>query len=623
MHVDPRTATPCRTIAFSPRGDVLAEANYLGFVTVRDAQSGELRSRLLAQTALVETLRFEERTGLLLLVGAGFEGGRDCGVVKVIDPTTGRRAHELRGHADDATDVIELPGERRRVVSVGLDRRVLVHDVADPTKTWAWSDYEDYLNTCVARPGHPGQLAVAGDSPYTYVLDADRRAVVAKLDSPGDTNGLLWSADGRYILVADDFGRVLYFDGDSGWRLAGEGRVGGAAKRMVVDPAAPDRALVACYDGRVWSLGRTPGAREPGVVIDRRRGAWGINVAATATRLAVPSFFDRAFLIARDAHGMPAGDVGPSPAPTYGCNWVCAHPSRPEIAVTHDDGCIRVRDAASGALLRVIGPDTGSLYMGGAFHPTLPLLATVDFYGEVVVYEYDTGRVLWRREMGFGPGISVDFSPCGRWLAAGGYSWEGRLMTLGADGLPTSVDALDAGGRGVLKCVAFAGPDRLLVASGDGALVVHERGASGRFVVARSIRGAPPMELSNGVAASPDGRVAYVVSRDQTLRAFDLETGAALGVGVAHVRGAKVVHVSPDGRWIATGAYDRTVLLWSAAELGVCLPPIRLANSGVCGVRFGHGRLFTCSFDGVVSAVDPADGRMLWHRTSADAAEGR
>jgi WD40 repeat protein len=300
---------------------------------------------------------------------------------------------------------------------------------------------------------------------------------------------------------------------------------------------------------------------------------------------------------------------------------VSVHPSRDEIAVTHDDGCIRVRDGKTGGLLRVLGADTESLCMGSSFHPRLPLLATIDFYGELLVYDYDAGRVVWRREMGFGPGISVDFSPCGRWLAAGGYSWEGRLMTLGGDGLPAHVDVLDAGSRGVLKCVAFASPDRLLAASGDGTLVVHERRGE-RFVVARSIRGTPPMELSNGVTASADGRVAYVVSRDQSLRAFDVETGAALGVGLAHVRGVKVVHVSPDGRQIATGAYDRTVLLWSAHDLSVCLPPVRLASSGVCGVRFGHGRLFTCSFDGVVSAIDPAEGHLLWHRTSADAAEG-
>ncbi len=607
-------------MAFSSDGRVLAEANYLGFVTLRDALTGELLRRFLAQTALVEAVRFEARTGLLLLVGAGFEGGRDGGVVKIVDPETGKRVHELRAHTDDATDVMSLSGERRRVVSVGLDRRVVVSDVNDPRETWAWPSYEDYLNTCAERPRHPGQLAVAGDSPFTYVLDADRRGVVAKLDSPGDTNGLIWSEDGRYLVVGDDAGRLLTFDAEARWRLVGEARVGGAAKRMVVDPASPARALVACYDGRVWSVPRAPGGAEPFVAVERRRGMWGINVAATATRLSVPTFFDRAYLLERDERGAPGRDVGPEPRPTYGCNWVAPHPSRDEVAVTHDDGRVRILDGGTGRLARAFGPDTGSLLMGASWHPRLPLLATLDFHGEALIYDARSGQVVWRKDLGFGPGITIDFDPSGRWLAAGGYAWEPRVLALGDDGRPTSMQTLDAPNRGVVKSLCFSGPDRLLVASGDGALVVHDR-AGGRFVAARTLRGTPPMELSNGVAASPDGRVAYVVSRDQSLRAFDVATGEALGVGLAHVRSVKTVHTSPCGKHVVTGAYDRTVMLWDAATLSVTLPPVRLANSGISCVRWKDERVFSCSFDGVVSCIDGRTGRLLWHRTAADCAQ--
>lgn len=621
MNIDPRTATPCRTAAFSADGRVLAEANYLGFVTLRRAATGDVLRRFLAQTALVETIRFEDRTGALLLCGAGFEGGRDFGTIKVVDPETGRRLKELKGHTDDATDVLSLPGDRRRIVSVGLDRRVIVHDVDDASRTWVFAEYEDYLNTCSARPGHDGHFAVAGDSPYTYVLDANARGVVAKLETPGDCNGLQWSEDGRYVLVADDHGQVLYFDADRSWKLAGEAKVGGAAKRMVVDPRSPSRVLTACYDGRVWSVPRSPLGKEPEVLVDRRRGMWGINITATAERIAVPSYFDRAYLLARDASGRPTDDVGPEPVATYGCNWVAVHPGGEEIAVTHDDGRIRIRDAMTGALRRMIGPDSTSLYMGAAFHPRLPMLATIDFHGELLVYDYAAGRVVWRQEMGFGPGITLDYSPCGRYLAAGGYAWRGRMATLGDDGIPTKVTELDAKARGVWKSLAFASPTRLLVASGDGALILHDR-LGDTWTATRTLRGTPPMELSNGVAPSPDGRLAYIVSRDQSLRAFDLESGEEVASGLAHVRGVKTVHASACGSYVVTGAYDRTVLVWSTGDLAVKLPPIRVANSGISGVRADRGRVYACSFDGVVFAADAATGRTLWTKTAADASEG-
>jgi hypothetical protein len=344
LEIDPRSATPCRTVAFSPDHRWLVEANYLGFVTCRDAVSGAIRSRFLAQTALVETIRFEEGTSNLMLVGAGFEGRRDDGVAKLLDFPSGNRIAELDGHRDDATEIISLPGARRWIVTVGLDRRVIVHDIDDPEKSWIWDGYRDYLNTCAARPCHPGQFAIAGDSPLTFVLDANSRSVVAQLETPGDCNGLVWSDNGRFLLVGDDHAEVKYFDSGSEWQYVGSSRVGGAAKRMVADPREPGRVLVACYDGRIWSVPHQPNdGSQPRVAVDRRRGLWGINVAATRDRLAVPSFYDRAYLLARDESGDGGDAVGPAPGTTYGANWVAIAPNGREIAVTHDDGVIRLR----------------------------------------------------------------------------------------------------------------------------------------------------------------------------------------------------------------------------------------------------------------------------------------
>lgn len=622
MKIDPRSATPCRTVAFTDDGEFLAEANYLGFIAIRESKGGRLIARYLAQTALVETVRFEAGTGNLLLVGAGFEGRRDNGVAKVLSFPNGARLGELKGHDDDATDVMPLPGRRRRIVTVGLDFRVIVHDREDSGQNWIWDGYSDYLNTCSARPCHDGQFAVAGDSPYTYVLDADSRRVVAKLETPGDCNGLIWSADGRFLLIGDDHAEVKYFDSRRDWKLIGTANVGGSAKRMVADPLLTDRVLVACYDGRVWSVPGDPqrGA-DPYIAVERRAGLWGINIAATASRLAVPSFFDRAYLLARAEDGNASEAVGERPQPTFGCNWVVLSPDAGVLAVTHDDGRIRLRDAETGNLRDTLGPDTHSLCMGASFHPTLPVLATIDFYGVVLIYDLAARKVVWQEDMGFGPGISVEFSPCGRFLAVGGYRWDGLVLELGADGRPLRMVCLESPNKGVIKNVAFTPEGVLLAASGDGALVVHRR-AGAQWHAVHCLRTDPSMELSNGVASSPDGRIAYIVSRDQTLRAFEIDSGELLGTGYAHTRSVKSVHASEDGRYLVTGSYDRTVLVWNTSPLTVRLPPLRGANSGISCVRVHHGVIYSCSFDGVVSAWEAETGEVIWTRTSHDASRG-
>ena len=422
------------------------------------------------------------------------------------------------------------------------------------------------------------------------------------IKTPGDCNGLIWSADGRYLLVGDDHSLINYIDSQREWKIVGTSEVGGAAKRMVADPAFPDRVLVACYDGRIWSVPAAPGGGEPRVAVDRRPGLWGINIAATANRLAVPSFFDRAYLLRRDDQGNGAEAVGPEPQPTFGCNWIAIHEPTGRIAVTHDDGRIRVRDAETGTLKDTYGPDSHSLYMGACFHPTCPLLATIDFYGEVLIYDTRTGKVVWRRDMDFGPGISVEFSRCGKYMAVGGYRWDGRVFDLGPDGLPTLETVLEAPNKGVIKNVAFTAAGRLLAASGDGALVVHQRQGDGWQVV-HCLRTDPPMELSNGVTSSPDGKIAYIVSRDQTIRAFDLATGEFSDTGYAHTGSVqRCVHMSECSEvfWRPTPTICRTVMLLEPRTTDREAPPLR--GSRAQGVSSHRG--FTGESSSVASSTE-------------------
>ena len=116
MSIEPRSATPCRTVAFTPDGKHLAEANYLGFITIRRADDGQVVTRYMAQTALVETIRFDPSNGNILMVGAGFETPRQrCreGLLSLVrrSPASGT----LEGHKDDVTDVMPLPGKGQAV----------------------------------------------------------------------------------------------------------------------------------------------------------------------------------------------------------------------------------------------------------------------------------------------------------------------------------------------------------------------------------------------------------------------------------------------------------------------------------------------------------------------------
>jgi RNA polymerase sigma factor (sigma-70 family) len=67
-------------------------------------------------------------------------------------------------------------------------------------------------------------------------------------------------------------------------------------------------------------------------------------------------------------------------------------------------------------------------------------------------------------------------------------------------------------------------------------------------------------------ALSPDGKVLAVVEWGPRVRLFDLASGKEMHAdGPAHRAGVGVVAVSPDGRLIASGANDGTLILWERA----------------------------------------------------------
>ena len=67
------------------------------------------------------------------------------------------------------------------------------------------------------------------------------------------------------------------------------------------------------------------------------------------------------------------------------------------------------------------------------------------------------------------------------------------------------------------------------------------------------------------VAISPDGRWLVTGSFDKTARLWDLKSkNPAVGSRVlkGHTKRIYCLAISPDGRWLVTGSRDKTVRLW-------------------------------------------------------------
>jgi WD40 repeat protein/mono/diheme cytochrome c family protein len=112
----------------------------------------------------------------------------------------------------------------------------------------------------------------------------------------------------------------------------------------------------------------------------------------------------------------------------------------------------------------------------------------------------------------------------------------------------------------------------------------------------------------NAVAFSPDGETVYAAGGEAGIvgivRSWKTSDGSSLRSFEGHTDAAYALAVSPDGKWIATGAYDQKIRLWDTAS-GKEVALLRGHNGAVNGLSFRP--------DGKVLASASADRTVkLW-----------
>lgn len=161
------------------------------------------------------------------------------------------------------------------------------------------------------------------------------------------------------------------------------------------------------------------------------------------------------------------------------------------------------------------------------------------------------------------------------------------------------------GGKVAFEQVAFS-PDGAVVAAAEGDEVRIADVATGTLL--RALKGHTAQVLA--VAFSPDGKRLASGGRDRTIVVWDVAGGARLATLSAHTDTVHSVRFSPDGSTLASGGYDRRALLWDVAS-GAVRRTLEGHRDWVIRVGFSPdgATLVTASQDRKVRLFDARDGK--------------
>lgn len=184
---------------------------------------------------------------------------------------------------------------------------------------------------------------------------------------------------------------------------------------------------------------------------------------------------------------------------------------------------------------------------------------------------------------------NVAFSPDGQLLASSSYDKTIKLWDINTG---TCVQTLQ-GHKSCVWSICFTADGQFVVSGSEDQTLkiwdIHTGADAENFC--RTIPAHQGWVRSVAVSARdasqdiPQGTLIATASFDQTVKLWDLETGACLRTFQGHIAPVVGVAISPDGTTIASASYDQTVKLWDIST-GDCLKTLEKHTNRVWAVDY-------------------------------------
>ena len=489
--------------------------------------------------------------------GAWIVTGDNQATAQLWDGATGVGIRTFTGHKNEVAAATFSP-DGATVATGGWDGTIVLWDRASGAVRRILS-HTGWIYSLAYSPD--GQLLASAADSSLRLWNPATGEVVREIFSPTPMpgadamTGLAFSPDGTLLLTGSyqDVGRVFKvatgevvttLSGHTDWVYA------------VGWNGAGTRALTAGWDGtiRIWDM---PGFVQRQVITPTpstsklRTAVWN----PTADELAAPDAPGGTIRVWDGATGTALRELTGTAGPVYGLAY---SPDGSRIASGGSDGKVRLWNASDGSPTGIVAAGD---YVGAvAWSPTGDRIAVAGYNGAGGIWDVATGV---KMVGGTGHGQrtnAIAWSPNGNLVAAGGADQLVSLQDLGAGTVQTLL-----GHTGEVMGVAFS-PDGKWLASVSFYREVKIWDTS-TGSLAHSLMGGIT-GIANAVAFSPDGTLLAAAINQNTglVQLWNTATWLAVGTLASHTMPIEGLAFSRDGLRLVTGAQDQSVRVWDIAS---------------------------------------------------------